>query len=115
VARRSADDPLAGISTKSTKKDMMARLEELADRVRGKSKPQAASDPLADLKKRLKAKPLPGQGAKVQFVMAGLSESELDEAEAFLQELDGFSPTGIQRFHEGVKALIAANAKTTRR
>jgi hypothetical protein len=97
VARRSADDPLAGISTKSTKKDMMARLEELADRV------------------RLKAKPLPGQGAKVQFVMAGLSESELDEAEAFLQELDGFSPTGIQRFHEGVKALIAANAKTTRR
>lgn len=96
-------DPLEGVSAKTTKDDLMARLRKAATALRKEDRTRKSG--LQEIEERLKAK---GQVPRdnLRQVIASATISEWNETIQFLEELEAYLPVGLQRLLMGGKVLL---------
>lgn len=97
-------DPLEGISDKSTKADMLKRLNEVADRLRGIEKERTGR--LGEIEARVRAKYKPGEVPALHNVVFTGTDAEMKEAVVFLEEFEDVLPTALQRLRQGGRELL---------
>lgn len=107
TSKLSADDPLAGITTKTTRPQLMERLKELAKRVQQTPDTASSTHSFDEVKKRVKAKGTPGVTTNYQTVIVLATDQEWGDTSNFLKEFDGFLPAPLQRLLTGWEALVA--------
>lgn len=98
-------DPLAGITSKTTKEELIERLRSLATRVRKEDRQEKAR--LQVIEDRLKAKGRQRDEDLLQVIGVATGE-EWTEAIEFLEEFEdeGLLPTALARFLVGGRTLM---------
>ncbi len=99
-----ATDPLEGISEKSTKSEMLRRMNELADLVRGHEKQRTGK--LAEIEDRVRAKYKPGDVPELHNVILSATIEEWADAIDFLENFEDLLPTALARVRQGGRLLL---------
>lgn len=97
-------DVLEGVSEKSTKAELMTKLNELADKVRGYERKRTGK--LGEIEKRVRAKYTPGDIPELHNVVFASTLVEVKETKAFLDEFDDVLPLALARLRQGLQILI---------
>jgi hypothetical protein len=98
------DDALTGISEKSTKEEMLKRLNELADRIRDYER--ARTGKLGEIEQRVREKYKPGDLPELHNVVFSATQNEMEQAIVFLEEFEDVLPTALARLREGGRRLL---------
>src|SRR5258707_1170151 len=91
-------DPMDGVSTKTTKEDMMDRLRKAAAALRRNDRSQKAA--LQEVEDRIRAKGAPAQEELRQVIVSATAD-EWKESIEFLEEFDDLLPVPLQRLVVG--------------
>lgn len=102
-----ATDILAGITDKSSKADMLKKLNELADIIRGTERKKAGR--LSEIEARVKAKYRPGDVPDLHNVIIAATVEEWEETVEFLEEWEELLPTALARV--GGRELLGPKAE----
>jgi hypothetical protein len=97
-------DPLEGISDKTSKADMLKRLNELADKLRDIAK--ARTGKLGEIEARVREKYKPGEMPELHNVVFTATDDEMKEAVSFLEEFEDVLPTALARLRQGGRQLL---------
>lgn len=95
-------DPMEGVSTKTTKEELMDRLRRAGVALRKNDRQRKAA--LQEVEDRIRAKGLP-PAADLQQVIVTATEEEWKESIDFLEEFDDLLPIPLQRLVVGGHAL----------
>lgn len=110
-------DFLDGITGKTKKEDVVARLKDAAamvSRLLGE-KAKASDEHAARMQKiiadvRVRHAAANGLGTQIQ-VLFGATHEEWEATQEFLADLEEVLPATLQRLHQGVKVLLDEDAK----
>lgn len=96
-------DPMEGVTSKSTKEDLMERLRRAAAALRRADRSQKAR--LQEIEERLRAKGEVTQ-EHLKFVIVGATEPEWQDSIEFLEEFEEMLPIALQRQVLGGRVLL---------
>lgn len=96
-------DVLEGITTKTTKADLMSRLRKAAKAIAGYEDEHVRRMQEIEEKVRAELKPV-----QLKTVMCSSTPDEWAEAADFLDNFDGYLPSSLARVREGAKEAAKA-------
>lgn len=97
-------DPLEGITDKTTKAEMLKRLNDVADRLRGIERERTGK--LGEIEERVRAKYKPGDLPELHSIVFMATDPEMKESILFLEEFEDVLPTALQRLRQGGRLLL---------
>lgn len=105
-----AADPLEGITEKTTKVDMLKRLNELADKLRGYERKRTGR--LAEIEDRVRAKYKPGELPELHNVIISATIDEWADVIDFLEQFEDLLPLALDRVRAGGRILLGPKDDT---
>lgn len=104
-----ANDLLGDITEKSTKADMLKKLNELADMVRSHEKKRTGR--LGEIEKRVREKYKPGDVPELHNAIVSATVEEWQTMVDFLGEFEDILPAALARIRQGGTLLLGPKAE----